>query len=129
MQCPEVYRTYCAGGELFGWVARRFPIETLPSPWVAHARDARYVQLSEPPAQALLAARRSLEATGLLHSFGCVDLIQRPTGEWLVLEVGTDGLFNHVDRELGIPELENELQERLAAAFWKVAENRYRQPE
>src|SRR5580658_8771142 len=22
---PEVYRTYCAGGELFGWVVRRFP--------------------------------------------------------------------------------------------------------
>lgn len=25
LEPPEVYRIYCAGGELFGWVARRFP--------------------------------------------------------------------------------------------------------
>lgn len=25
LERPEVYRVYCAGGELFGWVARRFP--------------------------------------------------------------------------------------------------------
>jgi hypothetical protein len=39
----------------------------------------------------------------------------------VVLEVGTDGLYNHVDRELNIPRLEAELMERIAAAFWHKA--------
>lgn len=53
LEHPEVYRTYCAGGELFGWVARPFPEGTRVSPWVAHARGARYVRLGEAPAAAL----------------------------------------------------------------------------
>ena len=120
---PEVYRVFCAAGELFGWVARRFPEGTRLSPWVAHARGARYVRLGEPPSEALEAARRSLIATRLWDSFGCVDLLHKPTGEWLVLEVGTDGLFNHVDRDLGDPDLERELHRRVANAFWKAAES------
>lgn len=115
---PEVYRTYVAGGELFGWVVRRFPHGVAASPWVAHARGARYECAGEPPATAVAAARAALEATGLLESFGCVDLLCRPTGEWIVLEVGTDGMFNHVDRALGLPDLEQELQRRVAEAFW-----------
>lgn len=121
LERPEVYRTYCAAGELFGWVARRFPEGTRLSPWVAHARGARYVRLGEPPTEALEAARRALVATGLWDSFGCVDLLRRPTGEWLVLEVGTDGLFNHVDRDLGDEDFERELHQRVADAFWKAA--------
>jgi hypothetical protein len=39
----------------------------------------------------------------------------------VVLEVGTDGLYNHVDRELNNPKLEAELLERIAAAFWNQA--------
>ena len=70
------------------------------------------------PIEAVAAARSAMEAVGLLESFGCVDLLQRPTGEWLVLEVGTDGMFNHVDRNLGLPELELEIQRRVAASFW-----------
>ena len=50
------------------------------------------------PAEAERQARRALAATGLLASFGCVDLLPTPAGRWLVLEVGTDGLFNHVIR-------------------------------
>ncbi|MGL6072670.1 MAG: hypothetical protein ACRC8S_00785 [Fimbriiglobus sp.] len=118
MNKPEVYRTYGAGGQMFGWVVRRFPEGTAPSPWVAHARGARYVACGEPPPAATAAAESALEATGLLSSFGCVDLLQRPSGEWLVLEVGTDGLFNHVDRDLGLPDLEREIQRRIAEAFW-----------
>lgn len=118
---PEVYRTYCAAGELFGWVARRFPEGTRFSPWVAHARGARYVRLGAPPAEALEAARRALVATGLWDSFGCADLLRKPTGEWVVLEVGTDGLFNHVDRDLGDEHLERELHQRVADSFWKAA--------
>jgi glutathione synthase/RimK-type ligase-like ATP-grasp enzyme len=124
LEHPEVYRTYCAGGELFGWVARRFPEGTRLSPWVAHARGARYVRLGEPPAAALLAARSALVATELWDSFGCVDLLRKPNGEWVVLEVGTDGLFNHVDRDLGDQEFEQELNRRVADAFWKAAQKR-----
>ncbi len=115
---PEVYRTYAAGGESFGWVVRRFPDGVEPSPWVAHARGARYEDAGEPPAEAAVAARAALDAVGLLNSFGCVDLLRRPTGEWLVLEVGTDGVFNHVDRDLGLPAVERELHRRVAEAFW-----------
>ena len=35
----------------------------------------------------------------------------------MVLEVGTDGLHNHIDRDLGDPELERELR-RVAESFW-----------
>jgi len=118
---PEVYRLYAAGGRLFGWVARRFPADTRPSPWVAHARGARYEPAGDAPDQAADAAQSALTATGLLDSFGCVDLLRRPTGEWVVLEVGTDGLFNHVDRDLGLPDREAEIDRRVAAAFWKWA--------
>jgi hypothetical protein len=118
LERPEVYRLYGAGGEIFGWVARRFPAGVKPSPWVAHARGARYERAGEPPPGAVAAARAALSATGLLNSFGCADLLQRPSGEWVVLEVGTDGMFNHVDRDLGDVELETEIQRRIATAFW-----------
>jgi hypothetical protein len=118
LEVPEVYRLYCAGGELFGWVTRRFPRGTKPSPWVAHARGARYELAGPAPQSAVDSACAALEATGLFESFGCVDLLQRPTGEWVVLEVGTDGIYNHVDRDLGLPQLEAELARRIADAFW-----------
>lgn len=115
---PEVYRTYAAGGAVFGWVVRRFPVGAKASPWVAHARGARYERAGVAPFAAADAARAALTATGLLASFGCADLIQKPTGEWLVLEIGTDGLVNHVDRDLSDPDLEREIQRRVANAFW-----------
>jgi hypothetical protein len=118
LERPEVYRLYSAAGELFGWVVRRFPDETTPSLWVAHARGARYELADKAPVGAVTAARAALEAAGLLGSFGCADLIRRPGGEWVVLEVGTDGMYNHVDRDLGLPELEWEIQQRVAEAFW-----------
>jgi hypothetical protein len=119
LERPEVFRLYAAGGQLFGWVVRRFPSGVKPSPWVAHARGAQYEFLGHPPADAVAAARAALEATGLLASFGCADLLRRPTGEWVILEVGSDGMFNHVDRVLGLPELEREIQQRIAEAFWQ----------
>lgn len=118
LEKPEVYRTYAAGGQVFGWVVRRFPQGVAPSPWVAHARGARYQDSGQAPPEALAAAKSALQATGLLPTFGCVDLLQRPSGEWVVLEVGTDGLFNHVDRELGLPAIEEQLQRFVAEAFW-----------
>jgi glutathione synthase/RimK-type ligase-like ATP-grasp enzyme len=122
LESPAVYRIYCAGGELFGWVVRRFPPGSPSSPWVAHARGARYTRLGEPPANAQIAARAALIATGLTNSFGCADLLQRRNGEWVVLEVGTDGIFNHVDRDIEDSSLETELDQRVASAFWKCAD-------
>lgn len=118
LENPEVYRMYAAGGRLFGWVARRYPEGTPKSPWVAHARGARYALAGGAPVEALELSRQALQATHLFDSFGCVDLIQRPTGGWLVLEVGTDGMYNHVDRDLDLPDLEREIQWRIAEAFW-----------
>jgi hypothetical protein len=118
---PEVFRTYCAAGELFGWVVRRFPEGAPVSPWVAHAKGAHYVSLGEAPVEACQPACQALGAAGLWNSFGCVDLLRRPTGEWVVLEVGTDGLYNHVDRDLGDPEFEGVLNEKVATAVWAAA--------
>lgn len=119
LESPEVYRIYIAGGTMFGWVARRFPRDAKTSPWVAHARGARYVVEKDSPAEAQYAAQAALSATGLANSFGCVDLMRTATGEWVVLEVGTDGMFNHVDRDLGNSPMEEEIQRRIAIAFWK----------
>lgn len=118
LERPEVYRLYGAGGQTFGWVARRFPAAVKPSPWVAHARGARYELAGEAPAAAVTVGMAALEAVGLIDSFGCVDLLCRPSGEWVALEVGTDGMFNHVDRDLGCPELEKEILRRIAESFW-----------
>ncbi|MFN3651345.1 MAG: RimK family alpha-L-glutamate ligase [Armatimonadota bacterium] len=118
MERPEVYRQYGAGGETFGWNVRRFPAGARPSPWVAHARGARYELPGDAPPEAEELARQTLQAAGLLDSFGCVDLLRNEAGRWLVLEVGTDGVFNHVDRDLGLPREEAELDQRLAEAFW-----------
>lgn len=118
---PEVYRTYCAGGEIFGWVVRRFPKGAKTSPWVAHAQGARYENFHTPPVDALEVAEPALRATNLLKTFGCVDLIRSQNNEWLVLEVGTDGLFNHVDREIGDPAFENVLLQKIMKAFWQEA--------
>jgi hypothetical protein len=35
-----------------------------------------------------------------------------------VLEVNTDGLFNHVDRDISVGNIAEEIDQRLAVAFW-----------
>ena len=115
---PAVYRLYCANGELFGWNARKFPDGVKKSPWVAHARGARYVEAGNAPILALMEAKKALAATNLLGSFGCVDLMTDSDGSWVVLEVGTDGVFNYVDRELGNLDWEWEIKRRVAESFW-----------
>ncbi|EEF59504.1 protein of unknown function DUF201 [Pedosphaera parvula Ellin514] len=117
MENPEVYRLYGVAGDIFGFNVRRFPSGVKPSPWVAHARGARYVHLDKPPSEAKDQAHATLSAAGLLESFGCVDLIQQ-NGKWLVLEIGTDGVFNHVDRDINDPEILGEMDRRIAEAFW-----------
>ncbi|MFN7137778.1 MAG: RimK family alpha-L-glutamate ligase [Limisphaerales bacterium] len=122
LSTPEVFRTYVIGGEMFGWVVRRFPAGVTKSPWVAHARGARYEILEGAPETAARAAQHALNAAGLSDSFGCADLMQKPDGNWVVLEIGTDGVFNHVDREIGNEQFEHALKTRVADAFWSVAQ-------
>lgn len=118
MARPEVFRFYSVAGVLFGWNVRRFPVTTLnPSAFVAHARGAGYEAAGTAPPRAVRCARRALEATGLSTSWGCVDMIPAPDGRWLALEVGTDGLWSHIDRALGLPTIEKEIETRLAHAF------------
>jgi glutathione synthase/RimK-type ligase-like ATP-grasp enzyme len=121
LERPEVYRIFCADGEMFGWIARRFPNGSPISPWVAHARGARYVRLERAPSAALDAGQRALIAAKLWDSFGCVDMLQNPNGDWVVLEVGTDGLFNHVDREFDDEDFLRDLNGHIANAFWTAA--------
>jgi hypothetical protein len=71
MERPEVLRTYGAGGEVFGWIARRFPAGSTLTPSVAHARGARYEGAGSLPAAAAEIARAALSATKLIDSFGC----------------------------------------------------------
>lgn len=121
LERPEVFRIYAAGGESFGWIVRRYAGEG-GSPWVAHARGARYGRCGEAPDEAREVGERAMRAAGVFDSFGCADLLRTPAGRWLALEVGTDGLHNHVDRELDDPELEAEIARRIAAAFKKAHE-------
>lgn len=115
---PEVFRFYGVGGVLFGWNVRRFPEDTQdPSPFVAHARGAHYEQIGTAPPRAVRCARRALEATGLWRSWGCVDMVPADNGRWLALEVGTDGLWSHVDRDIQPPCIAEELETRLGQTF------------
>ncbi len=118
---PEVFRLYGVAGELFGANARRFAGEA-PSVFVAHAQGARYEAVEALPDAAFAVARLGLEATELWESFGCVDLLRDGRGRWLALEVGTDGLWNHVDRDIGDLGIAEELESRLARAFRAWAE-------
>lgn len=122
LETPVVYRLYAVAGETFGWSVRKFGPEVPTSPWIAVARGAHFETVPAPPPEAVAQARRALAAVGLLYSFGVADLLQRPEGDWVVLEVNTDGLYEFVLREFGIPEITNELNERLAQAVQNAVE-------
>lgn len=115
---PEVFRLYAVDGETFGWNARRFP-DGAKSPFVAHAQGARYEYVGKVPPEAEAQARRAMQATKMLSSFGCADLMRDQNGNWLVLEVGIDGIWTHVDRDIKVGGIEAEIDRRLAAAFRK----------
>ena len=124
MKRPEVFRIYAVAGELFGWNARRFAADIEnPHPFVAHARGAFYDEAGAAPVAAIEVARHALNATGLLNSFGCVDLLRDENGDWLALEVNTDGHWMHVDRDT-LPTVAREIETRLTAAFvqWQTNE-------
>lgn len=117
---PEVFRIYCVAGELFGFNARRFAGDN-DSPFVAHARGAHY-ELEVVPPEAEEVASLALKATNLWDSFGCVDLLRSTDGKWLALEVNTDGLWMHVDRD--VPDsIKVDLEVRLKVAFGKFQTN------
>jgi hypothetical protein len=111
----EVYRVYGYGNKLGAFNVRYYPHDVTPSPWVAHARGARYRHYDKVNKEAGGVSLRALEAINLSHSFGVIDLLLRPNGEWVVLEVGTDGIFTHVDCDF-----EDERREKLH--FQMIAE-------
>lgn len=115
----QVFRLYCAGGVLFGWNCRKYASASNSNPWVAHAKGAIYEVLNQPPREVKILATKAFKATYLFNSFGCIDLLQDNDGNWLVLEVGTDGIFNYVDRNIGNAALETEIEQRIADAFFK----------
>lgn len=117
LERPEVYRLYAIDGETFGWNARRFPNGAKASPFMAHAQGAHYEDAGMVPYEAEVQARRAMQATKMLSSFGCADLMRDVNDNWLVLEVGTDGIFNHVDRDIKVCGIESETDRRLATAF------------
>lgn len=116
---PEVYRFYCVDSELFGFNVRRFSDPENSTPWVSHTNGARYNYGEIPNQAAIEVATGALIATGLYNSFGVVDLVKDIGGNWYALEVGTDGIYNHVDRDIENDTLLDELNERLAIAFWQ----------
>lgn len=116
---PAVYRFYCVASELFGFNVRKFADPEISTPWVSHANGARYSYPAQPDRSAKDVAKAALIATGLFDSFGVVDLVKDLHDRWYALEVGTDGIYNHVDRDFANDDLLNELNERLAIAFWQ----------
>lgn len=119
LQNPEVYRLYCVDGETFGFNVRRFKDKNNKTPWVSHANGATYEYGESPDKEAQKVAKIALISTGLYNTFGAIDLLKNQKGEWYALEVGTDGIYNYVDREIENQDLFDEINERLAQAFWK----------
>ena len=117
MDEPEVYRLYVVGADAVGWNVRRFPEGVAPSPFVAHAKGARYVDVGLPPAEVVEAGLLAMRAVGLEGGFGAVDFIP-DRGRWLVLEVNTDGPYQHVDRDF---EGADRLDQQISTCFWAWA--------
>ncbi|AUX45144.1 uncharacterized protein SOCE26_066250 [Sorangium cellulosum] len=130
MDDPMVYRIHIAEGQLFGWSVRRFPPGAERSLWVAWSAGARYYHLpGDAPAEAAREAEKALSALGLATSFGCVDLLQRRDGRWVVLEANTDGLTSYLSRDMDAPDLVAEMDARVASAFRRSAERARRGPD
>jgi hypothetical protein len=100
---PRVYRLFVAGGETFNWCVRESNERTAHSPFVS-ATGGATVRLEDPvPAAARAEAARALRAAGLWDSFGGVDMVQSDAGEWLVLELNTDGVYHFLQRAVDVP--------------------------
>ncbi len=124
LEKPKVYRTYGFGGVIEGFNVRYFPSNIAPTPWVAHAKGAVYEHFDTVPTGVSEIALAALQSAGLHTSYGAVDVLQRPNGEWVVLEVGTDGMFTHVDCSLGDTAREDQLLKRISEAFWNWCASR-----
>lgn len=120
LRTPVVYRLYVVAGEPFGWSVRTFGDETPSFPWVAVSRGAHFETAAAAPPEAVEQARKALAAAGLWSSFGVADLLQTEQGDWVVLEVNTDGLREFVLRDVGVPQIADELDERLASAVTEM---------
>ena len=122
LERPEVYRLYATDGETFGWVVRRALPGKGASPWVSYSLGAEVEFFENPPQEVIPEVGRALEATGLQHSFGAVDILRSSEGRWLVLEVNTDGIFSYVERQVPAQALREQLDHYVAQSFQKHLE-------
>jgi len=114
---PGVHRLYSVANEPALWLVRSYPPGTPSSPWVSREHGAVPSLLGEPPAAAVRAAMAAMRAVGVADSFGCADLLRTPDGRWLVLEVNTDGVYQFIPREIGLPAYTAKLNELLRRAL------------
>ena len=83
----------------------------------ALALRARYHFDETVDAEGCRIALEAARAGGFQDSFCVVDLLRDREGRWLVLELGTDGIVNLVDRDYANPAFDRALNEALAASF------------
>ena len=123
---PKVYRVYFVSGIAIGSNVRKFDGDT-DKILVAHAQGARYAFDEDVPPDGVTAARNAIVSTGLDKSFGVVDLIRDREGRWLVLEIGTDGIYNIVDRDYSNDRFDSLLHTAISISFneWCASSSSY----
>jgi hypothetical protein len=105
MDIPRVYRVYCISGMAVGSTVRRFSAGK-GGIFVAHALGARYHHDDPVDEYGLAIAENAVVVAGFRWGFCVVDLLRDDAGNWLVLELGSDGIHNLVDRDYDNPELD-----------------------
>jgi glutathione synthase/RimK-type ligase-like ATP-grasp enzyme len=103
MARPRVYRLFVAGGETFSWCVRESNERTAHTPFVSAAGGATVRLEAAVPEAARTEAVRAFMAAGLWDSLGGVDMIQSEAGQWLVLEMNTDGIYHFLQRVVEVP--------------------------
>jgi hypothetical protein len=117
LEDPKVFRTYGYRGKILALSLRYFPTGKKVSPWVSHAKGAKYGHINRIPKIIEQISLHALEAVDLHKTYGVVDLISSEEGEWYILEVGTDGIFTHVDYDLSNDFIKNSHIQRIGQAF------------
>jgi glutathione synthase/RimK-type ligase-like ATP-grasp enzyme len=112
----RVYRVYCVGGESVGSNVRRFTSDS-KSVLVAHALGARYFFDDPVDADGVRIAESAVRAVALENGFCVVDMLKDDQDRWYVLEVGSDGIHNIVDRDYGNDGFDEVLQARIGEHF------------
>jgi len=116
VRAPKVYRLYCVSGLAVGSNVRKFDGDT-DKILVAHAQGAKYSFDESVDALGIKMGLQAINSVGLGKSFGVVDLVKDIHGNWLVLEIGTDGIYNIVDRDYSNEQFDALLHSKIAESF------------